>query len=73
MRITDLDAILLFVIVLISHTASLRFYVPPNGKKCLKEEIHKNVVVTGSYEFADSTGHISSVHVSQPFSTNNKY
>ncbi|MCP9264682.1 hypothetical protein DINM_022821 [Dirofilaria immitis] len=46
-----------------STTTSLRFYVPPNGKKCLKEEIHKNVVVTGSYEFADTTGYITSVHV----------
>ncbi|EFO28301.1 transmembrane protein [Loa loa] len=63
MRIKHLDAILLLVILLISQTASIRFYVPPNGKKCLKEEIHKNVVVTGSYEFADTTGHISSVHV----------
>ncbi|KAM3717007.1 Transmembrane emp24 domain-containing protein [Dirofilaria immitis] len=63
MNITLMDAILFLVIMFISQTTSLRFYVPPNGKKCLKEEIHKNVVVTGSYEFADTTGYITSVHV----------
>uniref|UniRef100_A0A915PLT4 Uncharacterized protein n=1 Tax=Setaria digitata TaxID=48799 RepID=A0A915PLT4_9BILA len=57
------DTVLVFLIVLISQTAGLRFYVRPNSKKCLKEEIHKNVVVTGSYEFADTAGYLSSVHV----------
>ncbi|VDK46735.1 unnamed protein product [Anisakis simplex] len=43
---------------------SLRFFVPPNGKKCVKEEIHKNVVVTGEYELSEGNGYTSSVHVS---------
>lgn len=73
MHRAHMDVMLLLVIVLISQTESIRFYVPPNGKKCLKEEIHKNVVVTGSYEFADNTGHLSSVHVSRPLYIDNKY
>jgi hypothetical protein len=44
-------------------TSALRFYVPSNDKKCLKEEIHRNVVLTGEYEFSDVIGHSSSVHV----------
>ena len=43
--------------------SALRFYVPTNEKKCLKEEIHRNVVMTGDYEFSDVIGHTSSVHV----------
>lgn len=69
-RITYVDVIL--IIVLISQAASIRFLVPSNGQKCLKEEIHKDVVVTGSYEFADSAGHINSVHVCYLFSQNGK-
>uniref|UniRef100_A0A915D6I4 GOLD domain-containing protein n=1 Tax=Ditylenchus dipsaci TaxID=166011 RepID=A0A915D6I4_9BILA len=38
-------------------------YVPSNEKRCLKEEIHRNVVFTGEYEFSDAIGHSASVHV----------
>lgn len=34
-----------------------------NDKKCLKEEIHKNVVLTGEYEFTEAAGHTATVHV----------
>lgn len=50
--------------LLFCQTAAIRFYVKPNSKKCLKEEIHKNVVVTGSYEFFEMPGYMNSVHVS---------
>lgn len=41
----------------------LRFYMLSNEVKCLKEEIHRNVVLTGEYEFSDALGHSASVHV----------
>jgi hypothetical protein len=34
----------------------LRFHIEMNEKKCLKEEIHKNVVVTGEYELSEALG-----------------
>lgn len=34
----------------------LRFHLPPNQKKCLKEEIHKDVLVTGEYELTEAPG-----------------
>lgn len=52
--------ILLLAVVLVN---SLRFYVPPKEKKCLKEEIHKNVVVTGEYEFSQGIQYTGSIHV----------
>uniref|UniRef100_A0A183BTL6 GOLD domain-containing protein n=1 Tax=Globodera pallida TaxID=36090 RepID=A0A183BTL6_GLOPA len=48
---------------LLPFSEALRFYVASNDKKCLKEEIHKNVVLTGEYEFSDSVGHTTTVHV----------
>ncbi|CAL2044888.1 unnamed protein product [Caenorhabditis brenneri] len=54
------------LVILLSAVAlvnSLRFYVPPKEKKCLKEEIHKNVVVTGEYEFSQGIQYTGSIHV----------
>lgn len=33
---------------------ALMFHLSPNQKKCLKEEIHKDVLVTGEYELSDA-------------------
>jgi len=33
------------------------FHMPPGHKKCIKEEIHKDVVVTGEFEAKESPGH----------------
>jgi len=33
---------------------SLMFYLQPAAKKCLKEEIHKDVLVTGDYDLSDA-------------------
>lgn len=63
--ISEMNLSLLGVIlVMFECSSALRFYVPANGKKCLKEEIHKNVVVTGEYELSEGNGYTSSVHVS---------
>ena len=36
---------------------ALMFHISPNGgRKCLKEEIHKDVLVTGDYEVSDAPG-----------------
>ncbi|KAK3093514.1 hypothetical protein FSP39_016656 [Pinctada imbricata] len=35
---------------------ALMFHLSPNQKKCLKEEIHKDVLVTGEYELSDAPG-----------------
>ena len=31
---------------------SLMFHLEPNNRKCLKEEIHKGVLVTGEYDIS---------------------
>ena len=45
-----LTHILLVISFTILSVESLMFNLEPNNRKCLKEEIHKGVLVTGEYE-----------------------
>ncbi|KAK5967925.1 Transmembrane emp24 domain-containing protein bai [Trichostrongylus colubriformis] len=51
------------LLALVTVAYGIRFNVPANNKKCMKEEIHKNIVVTGEYEFSEGIGYTGSVHV----------
>lgn len=51
------------LIFLVCTASALRFHVPANDGRCLKEEIHKDVVVTGEYEFSEGIGYTGSVLV----------
>jgi len=42
---------------------ALMFHVSPNSKKCLKEEIHKDVLVTGEFLLDDAPGHKTNLAV----------
>ncbi|VDO62513.1 unnamed protein product [Heligmosomoides polygyrus] len=53
----------LTLFALVNIAFAIRFHVPANNKKCMKEEIHKNIVVTGEYEFSEGIGYTGSVHV----------
>jgi len=44
--------------------SSLKFELPANGKRCLKEEIHKHALVKGDYELSDVHGHHTTVKAS---------
>uniref|UniRef100_A0A0N4Z0W1 GOLD domain-containing protein n=1 Tax=Parastrongyloides trichosuri TaxID=131310 RepID=A0A0N4Z0W1_PARTI len=54
---------ILLIITLAHSIFGLRFHVKPNDKKCLKEEIHKNVLVTGEYNLQEAIGYSTTVHV----------
>ena len=45
---------ILFVLY-ITGVDSLMFYLEPMAKKCLKEEIHKDVLVTGDYDLTEQS------------------
>ena len=40
----------------LAFSEALRLHLPPTHKKCLKEEIHKDVLVTGEYELSEAPG-----------------
>jgi hypothetical protein len=48
---------------LFSSIESLMFYLSANSKKCLKEEIHKDVLVKGEFEVTEIAGHHTKLEV----------
>ena len=48
--------VVLLVLVHMTPVDSLRFHVSPNRKKCLHEQIQKDLLVTGDYELSDAPG-----------------
>ena len=44
------------MLFLVSYSQALFFQLPVNSEKCLREEIHKNVLVTGQYDVTEYTG-----------------
>ncbi|KAM3871026.1 transmembrane emp24 domain-containing protein 10-like [Diretmus argenteus] len=45
--------VLLLIPLLFDLVFSVTFYLPVNFRKCLREEIHKDVLVTGEYEVSE--------------------
>ena len=43
--------------LLLNLAMGMYFHLSPGHKKCIKEEIHKDVVVTGEFEAKESPGH----------------
>jgi len=41
---------------LLTSTTALMFHLEPNSRKCLKEEIHKDMLVTGEYDASEVPG-----------------
>lgn len=56
---------ILFVVftILLVGADALMFHLSPSQKKCLKEEIHKDVLVTGDYELSEAPGQKTSILV----------
>ena len=63
------DFIKLFVnsflisLICLSSIESLMFHLPANVKKCLKEEIHKDILVKGDYFVSEIVGHHTKLEV----------
>jgi len=59
--------LVLTVALCLSTVDALMFHLSPNHRKCLKEEIHKDVLVTGEYELSDAPGQIANLKVNWQF------
>lgn len=55
---------LLFLPLLIQSAFSISFFLPVNTRKCLREEIHKDVLVTGEYEISEQANTKTNLKVS---------
>lgn len=49
-------ALLLLLLLGPSSVFAISFHLPVNSRKCLREEIHKDLLVTGAYEITDQSG-----------------
>ncbi|XP_025248017.1 transmembrane emp24 domain-containing protein 10 isoform X3 [Theropithecus gelada] len=49
-------ALLLLFLLCPSLVLAISFHLPINSRKCLREEIHKDLLVTGAYEISDQSG-----------------
>ena len=54
----------LSLFLLLDLAFGVKFFISPGTKKCLKEEIHKDVVVTGDFSFTPSPKHRVSLSIS---------
>lgn len=54
MDLTQIACVLFFICFV--SIDCLMFHLPVNKKKCLREEIHKDVLVTGDYELSEAPG-----------------
>jgi hypothetical protein len=55
MKFRSLMAMLAFFV---ANGDGLMFHLEPNNRKCLKEEIHKGVLVTGEYDISSQGGQV---------------
>ena len=55
--------LLIFYACALTCIDALMFQLSPNQKKCLKEEIHKDVLVTGEYDISDAIGQTAALKV----------
>lgn len=60
---SSLKYLAFFLVICSSTVNSLMFMLSPNQRKCLREEIHKDVLVTGDYELSEAPGQVASLKV----------
>ena len=58
------------LVLTLTPTQSLRFHLQPNTKRCLKEEMRKDVLVTGEYELTAAPGQRTDLAVCCNFADN---
>lgn len=54
---------LFFCLIFSSAAYGLMFELQPNGRKCLREEVQKDVLVTGDYEISEVPGQRTDIKV----------
>ena len=57
------DYIIIICVLCFTTIDALMFHISPQVRKCLKEEIHKDVLVTGDYDISEVHGQQALVQV----------
>lgn len=61
MRVLSLFLLIIFYFTKSCH--SISFHLPPDAKKCIRDEVHKNVLVVGNYEVEEITSLKTNIEV----------
>uniref|UniRef100_A0A3Q3VZM8 GOLD domain-containing protein n=1 Tax=Mola mola TaxID=94237 RepID=A0A3Q3VZM8_MOLML len=56
-----------FCAMLLKISSALQFYLPVNSVKCLREDIHRNVLVTGEYELSEEPRTTTNLKITDSF------
>lgn len=56
MRIKECSLVIFIVVCYVLAVSSISFKVAPDVRKCLREEVHKDVLVVGEYTLSDLPG-----------------
>ncbi|XP_003389959.1 PREDICTED: transmembrane emp24 domain-containing protein 10-like [Amphimedon queenslandica] len=54
---------LILFVCLFRTSSSISFHLEPDSKKCLRDEVHKNVLVVGNYELEEATSVKTNIEV----------
>ncbi|XP_049917784.1 transmembrane emp24 domain-containing protein 10-like [Epinephelus moara] len=54
---------LLIPVLLLDPVVSITFYLPANSWKCLQDDIHKNVLVSGEYEVSEDPHTVTDLRI----------
>jgi len=47
-------SLLFLLFIIIPDAFGITFYLPPDATKCIREEVHKDVLVVGEYNLNDA-------------------
>ena len=57
-------SVLLVVCVMLQHCLGISFHLEPDARKCLREEVHADVLVVGEYSLEEVHGQKTNIEVS---------
>ena len=63
MKNFDCIKAILLLCVYLPYSHQVMYNLQPNEEKCLREEIHKNVLVSGEYEVQETQGQTVEIQV----------
>lgn len=55
--------LLIILFYMFRTSSSISFHLEPDSKKCLRDEVHKNVLVVGNYELEEATSVKTNIEV----------
>ena len=59
--------LLLVLCALVHHSVAISFHLDPDSRKCLREEVHSDVLVVGEYSLNEVHGQKTNIEVCEVY------